>query len=84
VLWFNPPSYSASVTSIAELKRRMRRLREVHALTQQAFAQCAGLDYKFYQYIESPRKKQIWFETIDRIARTYGMENRGSKRRENR
>ena len=43
-------------------------------LTQQEFAALAGFDYKFYQYVESPRKKQFWLETADRIAAAYGME----------
>jgi len=43
-------------------------------LTQQQFAALSGFDYKFFQYLESPRKKQIWLETADRIAAAYGME----------
>jgi len=62
------------VLPIAELKRRFRLLRDQHHLTQQAFAAKAGLDYKFYQYLESSRKKQIWLETLDRIASAYGLE----------
>lgn len=61
------------MTTIEELKTRFRKLREKHMVTQEEFAAFAGLDYKFYQYIESPRKKQIWFETIEKIARTYKM-----------
>ena len=59
---------------IVELKRRFRMLRAHHRLTQQGFAARVGLDYKFYQYLESPRKKQIWLETVDRIANAYGMD----------
>jgi transcriptional regulator with XRE-family HTH domain len=61
------------VTTIDELKTRLRKLREKYGVTQEEFAAYAGLDYKFYQYIESPRKKQIWFETIEKIARSYKM-----------
>jgi transcriptional regulator with XRE-family HTH domain len=62
------------VISIVELKRRFRLLRKKRNLTQQAFAAKAALDYKFYQYLESPRKKQIWLETVDRIASAHRME----------
>lgn len=67
-------SYSGCVIPIAELKSRFRALREIQGFTQQSFAARAALDYKFYQYLESPRKKQIWLETVDRIANAYGME----------
>lgn len=59
---------------INELKRRFRLLRETYQLTQHDVAALSGLDYKFYQYIESPRKKQIWLETVSRIAAVYRME----------
>lgn len=32
------------------------------------------MSYKFYQQIESGRKKQVWLETIDRIAAGFGLE----------
>lgn len=59
---------------MTELKQRLRQLREKHGLSQEEFAALSGFDYKFYQYVESPRKKQIWLETVDRIAAAYGME----------
>jgi len=62
------------VIDIDQLKKRFRTLRIHSGLTQQEFAAKAGFDYKFYQYLESPRKKQIWFETIDRIAEGHGLE----------
>jgi transcriptional regulator with XRE-family HTH domain len=62
------------VLDIAQLKERFRTLRIQSGLTQQEFAAKAGFDYKFYQYLESPRKKQIWLETIDRIAAGHGLE----------
>jgi DNA-binding XRE family transcriptional regulator len=50
------------------LSSRLRRLRQRHALTQEAFAEVAGLSYKFYQQIEAGRKKQVWLETVARNA----------------
>ena len=57
-----------------ELKRRLRALREFFKVTQHEVAMLAGIDYKFYQYIESPRKKQIWLETVSRLAAVYHLE----------
>lgn len=62
------------MVSIAEFKQRVRSLRKARRLTQQEFAALADFDYKFYQYLESPRKKQIWLETADRIATAHGIE----------
>jgi transcriptional regulator with XRE-family HTH domain len=56
------------------LSSRLRRLRQRHALTQEAFAEVAGLSYKFYQQIEAGRKKQVWLETVERLAAAYGLE----------
>lgn len=53
----------------------MRVLREYLDLTQEQFAERAGLSYKFYQQIESGRKKQVWLETIDRIASGFGLQS---------
>ena len=53
---------------------RLRQLRHRHGLTQQEFAELAGLGFKFYQQLESGRKKQIWLETIVRVAEPYGLE----------
>jgi transcriptional regulator with XRE-family HTH domain len=53
---------------------RLRQLRHRHGLTQQEFAELAGLGFKFYQQLESGRKKQIWLETIVRLAEPYGLE----------
>jgi transcriptional regulator with XRE-family HTH domain len=62
------------VFDIRELRHRLRVLRERFGLTQHDVAAIAGVDYKFYQYIESTRKKQIWLETISRLAAVYRME----------
>jgi transcriptional regulator with XRE-family HTH domain len=43
-------------------------------LTQEEFADVAGLSYKHYQQIESCRKKQLWLETVERLAAGYGIE----------
>jgi len=57
------------------LCKRLKELRKRHSLTQEEFAQIAGLSYKHYQMIESGRKKQIWLETVGRLAEAYGLES---------
>ena len=32
------------------------------------------MSYKFYQQIEAGRKKQIWLETVERLAAGFGLE----------
>jgi len=56
------------------LAGRLRQLRLRHGLTQEQFAEAAGIGYKFYQQIESGRKKQLWLETLDRLAAGFGLE----------
>jgi transcriptional regulator with XRE-family HTH domain len=63
------------VPDILELAQRLRWLRQCLGLTQEEFAEHAGLSYKFYQQIESGRKKQVWLETLERIAIGFGLES---------
>ena len=44
-----------------------------HGLTQEESAGVCGISYKFYQQIEANRKKQIWLETVKRLAAGYGL-----------
>ena len=60
--------------ALALIASRLRELRLRHGLTQQEFAEVAGVGFKFYQQLESGRKKQIWLETVERIAAPYGLE----------
>lgn len=53
---------------------RLRELRKRHQLTQEEFAEIAGLNYKFYQQVEAGRKKQLWLETVERLAAGFGLE----------
>lgn len=62
------------VSSIELLSRRLKELRNQSGLTQEEFAQIAGFSYKFYQQIESGRKKQVWLETVNRLANAHGLE----------
>jgi transcriptional regulator with XRE-family HTH domain len=66
-----PKSHSSTLD---KLSQRLRELRRRHNITQEEFAGVAGLSYKFYQQIESGHKKQIWLETVERLAAGYGLE----------
>lgn len=62
------------VSLLSFLSTRLRRLRMERELSQEEFAEKAGISYKFYQAIESGRKKQIWLETVERLAAAHGLE----------
>lgn len=47
---------------------RVKRLRENLGLTQEAFAERAGLKYKHYQAVEAGRKTNIQFATLIKLA----------------
>ncbi len=56
------------------LLARVRELREARGLSQEAFAERAGLKYKHYQAIEAGRKSDMRFSTLQKLARACGME----------
>ncbi len=58
---------------VALIAGRIRELRARHGLTQEEAAQLIGMDMKFYQLLESGRKKQVWLETVERLASPYSL-----------
>ena len=56
------------------LLARLRELRETHGLTQERFAELAGMSYKHYQAVEAGRKRELRLSTLDRLAAVYGIE----------
>lgn len=56
------------------LMERVKRLREDLGLTQEAFAERAGLKYKHYQAVEAGRKPNIQFATLIKLAEACGLE----------
>jgi transcriptional regulator with XRE-family HTH domain len=48
-------------------------MRERHGLTQERVAELAGIDYKFYQSIETGRRPNVTLSTLDQIAGVYGI-----------
>ena len=61
----------------ATLKRflgHLKELRKRHSLTQEQFSEVSGISYKHYQQIEAGRKADLRLSTLERIARSYGIE----------
>ena len=56
------------------LIERVKRWREDHELTQEAFAERADLKYKHYQAIEAGRKMDFKMSTFEKLARACGRE----------
>lgn len=56
------------------LLARVKQLREALELSQEAFAEKAGLKYKHYQAIEAGRKSDIRFSTLQKLAHACGVE----------
>jgi transcriptional regulator with XRE-family HTH domain len=56
------------------LLARVSELREARGLSQEAFAERAGLKYKHYQAIEAGRKINIQFLTLQKLAKACGLE----------
>ncbi|MBI5767860.1 MAG: helix-turn-helix transcriptional regulator [Verrucomicrobia bacterium] len=54
--------------------KRLRNYRKALGLSQEAFAERAGLQYKHYQAIEAGRKPKIQFPTLLRLAEACGLE----------
>ena len=53
---------------------RVKQIRQAHALTQEQFAERAGLDYKYYQHVEAGRRPNLGMETLLKIAKGAGLE----------
>jgi transcriptional regulator with XRE-family HTH domain len=57
-----------------KLLARVKAFREAHGLSQEAFAEKAGLGYKYYQHVESGRRRDIRLSTIEKLAKACGLE----------
>ncbi len=60
--------------TVRRLLARVRELRESRGLSQEAFAERAGLKYKHYQAIEAGRKMEFKISTLLKLAKACGME----------
>jgi transcriptional regulator with XRE-family HTH domain len=55
------------------LLARVKELREARGLSQEAFAEKAGLGYKYYQHVEAGRRRDIRLSTIEKLAKACGL-----------
>jgi transcriptional regulator with XRE-family HTH domain len=53
---------------LPHLLKRLKKLRKSAGLTQEQFAELAGISYKYYQQIESGRKADLRLSTLERLA----------------
>jgi len=60
-------------SSASLLLKNVKLLRQRHGLTQERVAELSGLDYKFYQSIETGRRPNVTLSTLDQIAGVYGI-----------
>lgn len=56
------------------LMARVKQIREARELSQEKFAEQAGLDYKYYQHMEAGRKPNLGLETLLKLAKGTGLE----------
>lgn len=56
------------------LLARVKQRREELGLTQEAFAERAGLGYKYYQSVEAGRRRDIRLSTIEKLAKACDLE----------
>ena len=55
------------------LAKELRKLRQRHHYTQQAVAEKARLDYKYYQSIEGKHPPNVTFDSLERLAKAFGV-----------
>jgi transcriptional regulator with XRE-family HTH domain len=60
--------------TLAILLKRLRELRRRHGLSQEAFAEKAGMSYKYYQAVEAGRKRNLRLSTLEKLAAAYHIE----------
>ena len=62
--------------TVKRLMARVKALRQALGLSQEAFAERAGLKYKHYQAVEAGRKTEIHLSTVEKLAKACGLELR--------
>ena len=60
--------------TVKRLLARVRELREARGLSQEAFAEKAGLTYKYYQHVEAGRRRDMRISTVEKLAKACGLE----------
>jgi len=62
------------VSALKNLRANLKRFRVSLGLTQQALAEKAEVEYKYYQRVESGRWPGLQLGTVERLARAVGVE----------
>jgi transcriptional regulator with XRE-family HTH domain len=57
-----------------DLATRLKELRKVHRLTQEACSERSGISYKYYQAIENGRKRDPRLSTLQKLAKPFGIQ----------
>lgn len=53
---------------------RVKQIRKAKQLTQEQFAERAGIDYKYYQHVEAGRRPNPELNTLEKLAKACGLE----------
>ena len=62
------------MSALKNLRFNLKRFRASLGLTQQALAEKAEVEYKYYQRVESGRWPGLQLATVERLARAVGVE----------
>lgn len=62
------------MTPVRRLAQNLRALRLRANFTQEQMAEVVGFEFKFYQKLENGRKPQIKLETVERLAKPFGLD----------
>ena len=62
------------MSALKNLRVNLKRLRLSLGLTQQALAEKADIEYKYYQRVESGRWPGLQLGTVERLSRAVGVE----------
>ncbi|MEM6822391.1 MAG: helix-turn-helix transcriptional regulator [Verrucomicrobiota bacterium] len=58
---------------IDRLYLRLKFIREAQGWTQEKFAEHANISYKYYQAIETGRKRDLRLTTLKKLSKAFGM-----------
>lgn len=63
-----------SSPTLSRLLKRLKALRKRHGLTQEGFAEIAGMSYKYFQAVEAGRRPDLRLSTLERLAAGFSLE----------
>ena len=60
--------------TLKRLLNNLIQLRQAMNLTQEVFAESAGMSYKYYQAVETGKKPDLRLSTLERLAKAHRLE----------